>query len=1000
MNQSIYPTYHSTSRVILGRDFCTELLQWKDQANIAAIIESHDEIKRWENIVPTFFSSKYSIFTVSNLAEFFVTNEYTQIIRLIPGYIIRDTRNIDYLKKKYSLSLERGNTIKCEDIITKLIDFWYTYREHIGGKAEYKREWDIIRFTDILGGYEYIIEYFDTEIDDILKIHLGTWARTRKNSLTIFAKHIPDSLDEKNYNTEVLTSIQQSSDAILCSGFDFWANYEWLKDSLQEHTLFFPELPKDGTSSHKIEKIELASSLELANLMKSSKKAGYFYTKQRRTIENFIEYNSLPHWTIIDVTKNWFESICIWDVPYIADDILSTLFVKQRTKRSIAKHLDLLLDIKCGDYIVHRDHGVWRFHAIIKKEVGGIVREYTEIHYLEWDKLFVPITELHRVSKYIGENDPVLTKLTGKEWERIIDKTNEEIEKIAEELLEIGAKRAVAEWIAFPSFPEEEKKFLEAFPYTHTPDQSEAIRDIFADMETKTPMDRLVSGDVWFGKTEVAMNAIYKAVLSGAQVAFISPLLVLADEHYETLTERMDAFGVRIACLTRMSTKEEEKTILKKLKEWTIDVIIGTHRLLSEDIVFKRLGLLVIDEEHKFGVSHKERFKKMKAHLDILSLSATPIPRSLNLALSGIKKISILATPPQKKKPIKTLVAKWDEALIENAILSELERGWQVIILHNRITTLERIESEIKWILGKRKVKIAVTHGRMNGDIIEERIHGFKRGEYDILLSTTIIENGVNFLRANTILITDAEEFWLAQLHQLRGRVGRKDVEGICYLLYRKWELLWEEKERIITLVNNSHLGAGFEIAMRDMEIRWAGDILGIRQAGKSKEVWLTLYFRMLEEKIEELTSGKVRIPPCKIDLDISYQIPESFFENEIDKISFFRDIESIETQEDLDTVYENFTSGYSHIPPEMENFFLLMRTRILLQKYNIKSLKKIGMHYTCDFHESTKIETLKAFLETCDPKKYFALLSAHKARIDTRYFPSSIDLLRYLRSE
>jgi transcription-repair coupling factor (superfamily II helicase) len=426
---------------------------------------------------------------------------------------------------------------------------------------------------------------------------------------------------------------------------------------------------------------------------------------------------------------------------------------------------------------------------------------------------------------------------------------------------------------AFAIFRDKEETFRKAFSYEHTEDQARAIEEIFQDMEEPHPMDRLLSGDVGFGKTEVAMNAIYKAYLSGVQTALISPLLVLADEHYETLTERLSPFGVKVGIMTRMQSEKEIRETLRSLKDGSIHVVVGTHRLLSDDIIFAKLGLLIIDEEHKFGVTHKEKIKKMRVGIDILALSATPIPRSLNLALSGVKKISILATPPKKKKPIETIVTRWDERMIKNAIIHELTRSGQVIIIFNRIRGIESIKEEILLMFAEsapkaplergadlqranqggafdrnltplpllegvqQTPKIVVTHGQMPGDDIEDRIHAFKKHKYDILLTTTIIENGVNFLSANTILIIDPEDFGLASLHQLRGRVGRKDQEGYCYLIYRKTELSKDEKHRLITIANNNHLGAGFEIAMRDMEIRGAGDVLGIKQAGKSKDV-------------------------------------------------------------------------------------------------------------------------------------------------------------------
>jgi transcription-repair coupling factor (superfamily II helicase) len=565
---------------------------------------------------------------------------------------------------------------------------------------------------------------------------------------------------------------------------------------------------------------------------------------------------------------------------------------------------------------VQNQYSEWGTEREVEKtSFSGITREYLELHYAEWDKLFVPLTEIYRVSKYLWNESVELTRLSGKEWEKTIAKTEEEIEAIAMDILETSAKRSLAKGRSFGKFEHEEKAFQEAFAYEYTKDQMTTIEEIFHDMESEIPMDRLVSGDVGFGKTEVAMNAIYKAVLSGTQVAVISPLLVLADEHYETFIERFSPFWVRVGVMTRMNSDAEVRYTLDGLKNGTIDVVVGTHRLLSDDIVYKKLGLLVIDEEHRFGVSQKEKFKKIKAWVDILSLSATPIPRSLNLALSGLKKISILATPPRKKKPIETIVSRWNTKIIQKSIETELERGWQIIIIHNRIRWMESIKQELEVITQTfhKKPEIVVTHGQMPGEQIEDHIHAFKKREYDILLSTSIIENGVNFLSANTIIILDPEDFGLASLHQLRGRVGRKDGAGYCYLMYRKAELSSDEKERLVTIANNTHLWAGFEIAMRDMEIRGAGDVLGIKQSGKSKDVWLTLYFRMLEEKVSELKEEKKKRVLPKIELEIPYSIPDTFFQSELDKLNFYREVENIESIEELEEVEEEFMKSDLH---------------------------------------------------------------------------------------
>ena len=987
MSQIYNSSLHSTARILLFRE------KYNSKEKYYILSDDEKELINWEKI-SAFIIGKQAI-RIHTHTDLFLANQKTTGIYLVHTHIFEGTHTLDYIFGRNSFFIERWNSIAPEIIVEKLVELWYIFKDFPEQSGEYKREGDVIRVMDHWNEYEYIIEYFDSEIDDIISIEKSTGMREHKQNISLIRKNITIDENQKSIlNKEILQTLIESKNNYWYIGWDFLPYNETLINTFpQENTSLFPGLPSDEwiRCTYLYPSIDTIESLK--TLVETYASNTTIYTKYPRSFHEFLEYNGISSCQVKETSTQQLESYLDEKNKklILCDDILGKIFVRKRTKKSLAKNLDLLLHIQSWDYVVHRDHGIGRFEQIISKELAGIKREYMELLYLDGDKIFVPLTELYRLSKYVGENSPLLTNLKWKEWERLMKKTDEEIEKIAEEILETGAKRAIAKWTSFPAFHEQENTFLHAFKYIHTPDQIEAIWEIFADMESDQAMDRLLSGDVWFWKTEVAMNAIYKAVLAGAQVAVISPLLVLSDEHAETFSERMGWFGVRIASLTRMTSKSEEKEILRDLKNGKIDVIVWTHRLLSEDIIFHQLWLLVIDEEHKFGVSHKERFKQFKAHIDILSLSATPIPRSLNLALSGIKKTSLLTTPPRNKKPIRTLVSRWEDFTIEKAIKTEMERGGQVIILHNRIASLDTIEKEIKNILHDASIKIITTHGRMNGDEIEERIHDFKKGKYHILLTTTIIENGVNFLSANTIIISNAEEFWLAQLHQLRWRVWRKDVEWICYLLYRKYELVGEEKERIITLVNNTHLGAWFEIAMRDMEIRGAGDILWIRQSGKSKDVGLSLYFQLLEEKISEIKNQKnYTLPPCKIELDLSYSIESTYFENEIDKITFFRDIESIETIEDIYGVEQSFIDANGTISEEGENFFLLIKSRLILQKYGIISLKKVGANYIFDFHEKNPIEKLKEFLEKFDKSKNYTLLSTYKIRVATKHWKNT----------
>ncbi|EKE27620.1 MAG: hypothetical protein ACD_3C00186G0002, partial [uncultured bacterium (gcode 4)] len=590
---------------------------------------------------------------------------------------------------------------------------------------------------------------------------------------------------------------------------------------------------------------------------------------------------------------------------------------------------------------------------------------------------------------------PKLSRLNSTEWQKIIKSTEAEVEKIAKELLEIYAKRAMVSWYSFFWDEKKESLFKSSFAYRYTLDQEGAIKEILADMELIKPMDRLLVWDVWFGKTEVAMNAIYRSFINGRQSAFISPLVILAYEHYDSLSKRFAEFWVRIEVMSRITTAKEEKSILERLKKWEIDCIIWTHRLLSEDVRFKNLWLVVIDEEHRFWVMDKEKLNRMRANIDILSLSATPIPRSLNFALNGIKDISIIATPPPRKQPIKTMVSKWNDEQIAQAIKKEFERWWQVLFIHNRVATIEHTKHYLEKLLGK-KTRITITHGQMNWLEVENRIIGFKNQKYDILLSTTVIENGVNFFNANTIIIDDADTFWLWQLHQLRWRVGRWATEWYCYLVYRKENVADDAKKRLITIVNNTHLWAWFEIAMRDLEIRWAWDILWIKQSWKSKETWISLYLKLLEEKVEELKTWLKHVNlNCQIELNISYYISEDFFSSEADKLHFFRNIESIETLEDLDFAYKTFMEWNDKLPQEFENLFSLLKSRIMLSAYWVNSLKKVWQSYIFEFDKNTSVEKIREFLDVFDKWKDFALITVHKIKAETKLFKSDLDFLK-----
>lgn len=784
---------------------------------------------------------------------------------------------------------------------------------------------------------------------------------------------------------------------------DFAPDFERIRrehSPIEVNQIVDPTHPPAG-----IEYVECDTLSELVEFLKKQKKI-LVLTKQTPVMEKFCADNDIeaeihawklggPSFTMPMNNEEWIMnnggSLCI-----ITDELIWPLLGGVFRRKKKRPQLDLLVQIKAGDPVVHLFHGVGIFQWIVRNTLSGTEREYIEIEYAEKDRLFVPVEELHRVSKFVGETTPTLTRLGSPSWKLILAKTNEEIQKIAEELLANHAARRLAGGVSMMDFPEKEETFHIAFPHKHTLDQEDAIQGIMQDMNSEKPMDRLLSGDVGFWKTEVSLHAVYRAFLNEKQTIFLAPLVVLAYEHYESISERLKPFGVNVAMMTRMSTTKEIKSVLAGLKDGSIHCVIGTHRLLSPDIKFRNLGLVVVDEEHKFGVTDKEKIMHLKAGVDTLALSATPIPRSLNLALSGVKNFSILSTPPTGKKPIHTAVARYDQTIVKRAIEEELARGGKVFFVHNTIKTLPILKKEIESLVPKAKV--VITNGQLPSDELEDRIMEFKLGMHNVLLTTTVIENGINFLDTNTIIIDEAEDFGLAQLHQLRWRVGRWQIQGICYLMYRQPELQDEARERLMTIANHTHLGAGFEIALRDMEIRWVGDVLWVRQSGKTRDVGVSFYLKLLEQKIEELQSWKKETKvDTTIDLPISAYIPDEAFSSDIEKIHFYRELESVRSEEELMEVIEPLKTRIDVKQSAVDHLFLLIRARLRLSSLGIKRVHMQLGKYTLEWGgEGEKtLEAMKELLKK-DTKQCAEVMSGKKICYSRKAFQNHGDFLRY----
>ncbi|MBA7486307.1 Transcription-repair-coupling factor [subsurface metagenome] len=627
-------------------------------------------------------------------------------------------------------------------------------------------------------------------------------------------------------------------------------------------------------------------------------------------------------------------------------------FIKQRRlvkKRPVPRH-KLFIDITPGDYAVHIEHGIAKFTGVTTMSTDNTEKEYLVLQYANGDKLYVPTDQIDRVNRYIGAGDkpPVLSRLGTQEWTRTKQRAKESVESIAQELIALYAAREVVPGFASSRDTVWQQELEAAFPYIETPDQIEALKQVKEDMEKTKPMDRLVCGDVGYGKTEVAIRAAFKAVMDGKQVAVLVPTTVLAQQHFSTFSQRLDAFPIRIEVLSRFRTPKEQQVILDGLANGSVDICIGTHRLLQKDIAFKDLGLLIIDEEQRFGVAHKEHLKQMRQEVDVLTLSATPIPRTLHMSLVGVRDMSTMETPPEERLPIKTYVAEYNEHLIREAILRELERNGQVFFVHNRVQSIAWVASKLQSLVPE--AKIAIAHGQMPEAELEAVMLDFTRGKSDILVCTTIIESGLDMPNVNTLIVNKADKFGLTQLYQLRGRVGRGANLAYAYFIFDKGERLTPTAEkRLRTIFEATELGAGYGIAMKDLEIRGAGTLLGMRQSGYISAVGFSLYTRLLADAVEEQKAKQAgipeekikpsRLPAPSIDLPLPAYIPEEYVSDLNTRLSLYQNLVKLEKVEQIEDVAHEFSDRFGSLPPEVKNLLYAVKLKTLASKAGIESI-------------------------------------------------------------
>lgn len=600
---------------------------------------------------------------------------------------------------------------------------------------------------------------------------------------------------------------------------------------------------------------------------------------------------------------------------------------KKKEKISNAERIKSYQELNVGDYVVHSHHGIGKYLGIETLESSGTHNDFLMVQYSGNDKLFVPVDQIDLIQKYVGSEgkEPKIYKLGGSEWAKVKRRVQSSVEDIADDLIEIYAEREASRGHSFEQDGEMQKEFEEAFPYEETPDQVRCIEEIKHDMERVRPMDRLLCGDVGYGKTEVALRAAFKAIADGKQVAILVPTTILAQQHYETLTERMQDFGVNIGLMSRFRTRKQQKDNTDGLRKGLVDIVVGTHRLLSKDVEFKDLGLLIVDEEQRFGVKHKEKIKQLKADVDVLTLTATPIPRTLHMSMLGVRDLSVIETPPENRFPIQTYVIEYNPVFIREAVEREMSRDGQVFFLYNRVDSIDRMASHISELVPDARV--AVAHGQMNETELENIMFAFLEGEYDVLVSTTIIETGVDIPNVNTLIVYDADRMGLSQLYQIRGRVGRSNRVAYAYFTYQQNKVLTEIAEKRLEAIKEfTELGSGFKIAMRDLSIRGAGNLLGAQQHGFIDSVGFDMYSQMLKDAIEAKRQGKTpeAIQPFQpeLQLDIDAYLPGDYISDEKQKIDMYKRFQTIESEEDIQDLRDELIDRFGDYPEQVEKLF------------------------------------------------------------------------------
>ena len=910
----------------------------------------------------------------------------------------KDFSRADFFKNQIKISV--GEDLQIEEVLRRLIEFGYERTDDVDAPGKFSVRGGIVDIFPINFSQPYRVEFFDTQVESIRELDAET-LRSRRNVLLLTVLPVNSTssknsepfltcaeggaiiFDEPARISEAIENFVKEDAAVKKNIFTF---DKLIKFSHGGSLIYLQLILKQIRGAELSQSFGLnafsATSFqgqkefflaEVKNLLETGRKIFIVSPQEKKIIalKKFLADNQIEFGDKINFLQGTLSEGFNFPLAKLAviteKDIYGSQIERRKSKASYSgEKIKNFREIKVGDYVVHKTNGIGKYLGVETLEVEGVHKDYLQIQYGKGDKLYLPTDAVQFLQKYIGGENatPKLSTLGTGEWNRAKSKAKAAVEDIAEKLIEIYAQRRAAKGFAFAADDDTQIDFEEKFPYTETPDQLKALAEVKADMESSKPMDRLICGDVGFGKTEIAIRAAYKAAMNGKQVALLVPTTVLAQQHFQTFSERLAGFLPTVDVICRFRTAKEQRITLQKVRAGQVDILIGTHSLLNSKIEFKDLGLLIIDEEQRFGVKQKERLRALTAGVDVLTLSATPIPRTLHMSLVTARDMSLITTPPSGRFPVQTYVIEEDDGIITDAIQREIRRGGQVYFVYNRIEHIEEMAEHLRELVPDAQIKAA--HGRLSDVMLEKIMMDFYEGNFNVLLSTTIMENGLDVANANTIIIYDADNFGLAQLYQMRGRVGRSNKPAFAYFVHRAGKVLGEVAEkRLHAMKEFAKLGSGFKIAMRDLEIRGAGNLLGAEQHGHIASVGFEMYCQLLEAAMNRLQNHEVAEvkPDPIIALPVEAYIDENYIPDSMHKIEIYQRLTVVQNETEIKDLYDELKDRFGTPPESVLNLLRVAKLKCIAKQIDVKAIQEKNFRVEFIFNSSEKISP-RGFVE------------------------------------